>query len=73
MAEASIPGERNQDQFAHHLTATEAGEIAQRAGAEALILTHLRPSLDRGLAAAAAGEVFAGKVSVAAPGDIYEI
>ena len=25
------------------------------------------------LAAAAAGEVFAGKVSVAAPGDIYEI
>jgi ribonuclease BN (tRNA processing enzyme) len=73
MAEASIAGERSLGQFAHHLTATEAGEIAERAGAEALILTHLRPSLDHGLAAAAAGEVFSGRVAVASPGDIYQI
>lgn len=73
MAEASIPGERDQDHFAHHLTATEAGEIAHRAGAEALILTHLRPSLDRESAAAAARSVFSGNVAVASPGDIYQI
>ena len=73
MAEASIPGERNQDKAAHHLTATEAGEIAQQAGAGALILTHLRPTLDPDAAAAAARSVFAGEVAVASPGDIYQI
>lgn len=73
MAEASIPGERDQSHFAHHLTATEAGEIARQAGAEALILTHLRPGLDRESAAAAARAVFDGNVAVASPGDIYQI
>ena len=73
MAEASVPGERNHDQAAHHLTATEAGEIAQQAGAGALILTHLRPTIDPDSAAAAAETVFAGEVAVASPGDVYQI
>ncbi len=73
LAEASIPGERGDGQFAHHLTASEAGEIAAATGAETLILTHLRPSLDHQLSAAAARAAFAGKVAIASPGDVYQI
>ena len=73
MAEASMPGERDDHQFAHHLTATEAGEIAADAGAEMLILTHLRPSLDSARSVAAARQVFAGRVAAASPGDVYQI
>lgn len=73
MAEASIAGERDDHQFAHHLTAAEAGEIATAGGAEMLILTHLRPSLDRQRAIEDAAEAFGGSVAVASPGDVYEI
>lgn len=73
MAEASIPGERDHGQFAHHLTAAEAGDIAREAGAEALILTHLRPSLDRERSIAEAQAAFGGRVAVASPGDVYQI
>ncbi len=73
VAEASIPGDRDESQIPNHLTAAEAGEIAQRAGAGALILTHLRPTLDRDAAVAAARTAFAGQVAVASPGDIYQI
>jgi ribonuclease BN (tRNA processing enzyme) len=73
MAEASIPGERDDHQFAHHLTAAEAGAIARDGNAEMLILTHLRPSLDAGQSVAAAREAFGGRVAVASPGDVYQI
>jgi len=73
MAEASISGERDDHQFAHHLTAREAGQIAADAGAGMLILTHLRPSLDRQQSLAEASEVFAGRVAAASPGDVYQI
>ncbi len=72
LAEASIPGERDDHQFAHHLTAAEAGEIARQAQAEMLILTHLRPSLDTERSAAEAGEAFGGRVAIASPGDVYQ-
>ena len=73
MAEASLPGGRAESGFPHHLTAAEAGEIARKAGAGLLILTHLRPSLDAGRAVADAMEAFGGRVEIASPGDIYEI
>ncbi len=73
MAEASIPGGRDDQGATHHLTATEAGEIAREAGAGMLILTHLRPSLDAERSADAARQVFAGRVAVASPGDVYQI
>lgn len=73
MAEASIPEGGDEGQFSHHLTATEAGGIARDAGAEMLILTHLRPSLDAARSAEAAGSVFAGRVAIASPGDVYQI
>lgn len=73
VAEASIRGERDDHQFAHHLTAAEAGEIAREAHAEMLILTHLRPSLDTERSAAEAREAFGGRVAIASPGDVYQI
>lgn len=73
LAEASIPGERDDHEFAHHLTAREAGEIARDAGAAKLILTHLRPELDWRQARVDAERSFGGPVAVASPGDVYEI
>lgn len=73
MAEASIPGDRDDHQFAHHLTAAEAGQIARDAGAGMLILTHIRPELDRRQSLADAEAVFDGRVAIASPGDVYQI
>jgi ribonuclease BN (tRNA processing enzyme) len=73
LAEASLPGERGDHEFAHHLTAAEAGEIARSAGAGKLILTHLRPGLDRRRSLAEAEHAFGGPVVAASPGDVYEI
>lgn len=73
MAEASIPGVRDDHQFAHHLTAAEAGEIAHAAGADLLILTHIRPDVDRVQSQRDAEQAFGGRVAIAAPGDVYQI
>ena len=65
LAEATFPGP---DKPApHHLTAAEAGGIAQQAGVERLILTHLLPTLDPQQSIADASAVFGGDVMVAAP------
>ena len=73
LVEASIPGERDDHQFAHHLTAGEAGSIAREAEAEALILTHLRPTLDKQQSIREAQAEYTGRVAVAAPADVYQI
>lgn len=73
LAEASIPGERDEHHFVHHLTAAESGSIAREAGAEALILTHLPPSLDPERSLAEACTEFGGRVAVASAGDVYQI
>jgi ribonuclease BN (tRNA processing enzyme) len=52
----------------HHLTATEAGVIAHRAGVERLIMTHLLPSLDPHQSIEEAAAAFGGDVMVAVPG-----
>ena len=51
-----------------HLTAREAGEIAARAACGRLLLTHIRPHLDRDLSREEAAGAFAGDVIVAAEG-----
>jgi ribonuclease BN (tRNA processing enzyme) len=56
-----------------HLTATEAGEHARRAGAERLVLTHLTDEMDVEAARAHAEAAFGADVSVAAEGDRYEV
>jgi ribonuclease BN (tRNA processing enzyme) len=73
LCEASIAGERDEHHFVHHLTATEAGEIARVTGTQKLILTHLPPNLDRQRSLADARAAFGGETAVACPGDIYLI
>lgn len=73
LAEASLPGDRADNHYAHHLTAGEAGSIARAAGAEALILTHLRPSLDHEQSIKEARSMFDGRVVIAEPNTVYEI
>lgn len=73
LCEASIEGERDDHHFIHHLTATEAGQIAQDAAVETLILTHLPPSLDKAQSVADAREVFGGTVELATPGDVFDV
>jgi ribonuclease BN (tRNA processing enzyme) len=66
LAEASFQG--TEKPAPHHLSAAEAGNIAQRAGVERLILTHLMPTLDPQQSIAEAAAEFHGDVMVAAPG-----
>jgi ribonuclease BN (tRNA processing enzyme) len=61
VAEASWQGERG-DQPAIHLTAREAGEVAAKAGAGRLVLTHIRPHLDSDRSREEAASAFDGRV-----------
>jgi ribonuclease BN (tRNA processing enzyme) len=53
---------------AFHMTARQAGEAASRAGARALLLTHLEPGTDPDASRVHAGESFSGPIHVAEPG-----
>ncbi len=71
LAEATLP-----EQYAGaaaHMTATEAGALAQEAGAGALVLTHAWPTNDREEMRALAAEAFGGPVSVAREFDTYDV
>lgn len=73
IAEASDRGQRTDTPLAGpgermHLTAREAGEIAQAASAKRLLLTHFWPGNDREASRAAAAAVFDGEVLVADEG-----
>jgi ribonuclease BN (tRNA processing enzyme) len=56
-----------------HLTAAEAGEHAARAGAGALLLTHITDELDEGAARAEAAAAFGKDVAVAREGAVYVV
>ena len=56
-----------------HMSAAEAGELAERAGVERLVLTHISDELDPEAALAAAAEAFSGPVELAAPGSSWEL
>ena len=56
-----------------HLTAREAGEAAAQAGCRALLLTHLRPYLDRDRSQDEASGAFAGPVTLAEEGLTVEV
>ncbi|MFC4565851.1 MBL fold metallo-hydrolase [Nocardiopsis mangrovi] len=56
-----------------HLTGSEAGEHAQRAGARRLVLTHLVPWNDDDRTLAEARGAFTGPIDLARPGAVYEI
>jgi ribonuclease BN (tRNA processing enzyme) len=56
-----------------HLTSREAGEAAARAGSQRLVLTHLRPYLDRERSRQEAADAFDGEVLVAEEGLQVEV
>jgi ribonuclease BN (tRNA processing enzyme) len=56
-----------------HLTAREAGEAATRAGAGRLVLTHIRPHLDRDRSRLEAMGAFDGEVLVGPEGQVLEV
>jgi ribonuclease BN (tRNA processing enzyme) len=56
-----------------HMTAREAGEVAARSGAGRLMLTHIRPHLDRDLSREEAAGAFEGEVLLAAEGLAVEV
>jgi ribonuclease BN (tRNA processing enzyme) len=57
----------------HHLTAAEAGSLANVLRARRLMLTHILPELNRGVSRAEAAAAFGGEVLVAAAGMEVEI
>ncbi|MEV1008219.1 MBL fold metallo-hydrolase [Streptomyces sp. NPDC049881] len=56
-----------------HINGREAGECAQRAGAERLVLTHIPPWTDAQVNLSDAKAAFEGPVELARPGAVYEI
>ena len=73
LCEASIAGERDEHSYPYHLTAAEAGAVAEAAGARRLMLTHFMTGVDPVIAVAEAQVVFAGAVDAAEPGATFTI
>jgi ribonuclease BN (tRNA processing enzyme) len=55
------------------LTALEAGDWAQRAGAKRLLLTHLWPGTDPEESARRAQRTFTGPIEIARPGLVIDL
>lgn len=56
-----------------HLSPEQAAEMARDSNVDRLVLTHLRPTVDRKAAEVAATEVFGKAVEIAAIGDRYKV
>jgi ribonuclease BN (tRNA processing enzyme) len=68
LCEASLQGEPTSDRYPYHLHASEAGDVAARAGVGRLVVTHVPPTLDPAVSVAEAAAVFDGPVTHAVPG-----
>ena len=64
--------ERGDGDYPHHLTATEAGQIAREVGAASLALTHIPPYLDRPVGRRGRS-AFDRPVSLAMPGVTFDV
>ncbi|NYD58109.1 ribonuclease BN (tRNA processing enzyme) [Nocardioides marinisabuli] len=72
LAEASFrAGDDNPPHI--HLTGTDCGDVARRAGVGRLVLTHVPPWFDPADALAEATAVFDGPTVLATPGAVYEL
>lgn len=71
LSEATYQDDSNLMPF--HLSARQAGEIAQQADARRLVLTHLTPDLDPVVSLREAAEAFDGVVDLAITGMVLEV
>lgn len=71
LADAAEEGEPPQGRG--HMSAAEAGELAERAGVGRLVLTHFSDQLDHERMLATAGRAFSGPVELAARGASWEL
>jgi len=65
--------ERGETDYPHHLTATEAGQIAREVGARRLVLTHIPPYLDVSRSIHEAELAFDRPVALAMPGVTFDV
>lgn len=73
LCEATLQGSRDDQTYAYHLTADEAGGVASWAGAGHLVLTHISHLLDPAESIAEAAGRFAGRISYAAPESRFDV
>ncbi len=73
LSEASFQGATEDKNYAQHLTATEAGQIARGTGVEKLMLTHIPPYLDPSISVAEAEKAFDRPVHLAVPGTSFDV
>jgi len=71
LCEASYQNDSTLTYF--HLSAAQAAEHANAAGAKRVMLTHIIPNLDPAVSQAQAAEVFDGAVDLATPGATWEV
>jgi ribonuclease BN (tRNA processing enzyme) len=71
LCEATLLTRDEEEAVPGHLTAAEAGTIAQAAGARRLLLTHLWPELGLPALLAAARTTFSGPVGLAVAGETH--
>jgi ribonuclease BN (tRNA processing enzyme) len=70
--EATLP-RPERDGVRGHLTPTEAGEHARRAGARRVVLVHISDELEVDWAERCASDAYGAPVRVAAEGDVFEV
>lgn len=73
LCEAAYQGEPGVNPYPHHLTATEAGQIAREVGAKKLVLTHMPPYLDVSRSIHEAEVAFDRPVVAASPGASFDV
>jgi ribonuclease BN (tRNA processing enzyme) len=72
LAEASYPRQVPGEVARYLSSASQAGQLADRAAARQLILTHLMPDTDAQVSVQAAAEGYGGPLAVASPGLVAE-
>lgn len=73
LCEATNQGPPPRRRYPFHLYAVEAGRVAADAMVDALLVTHVAPTLDPAVSVTEAGAVFVGAVDHAAPGMEVEV
>jgi ribonuclease BN (tRNA processing enzyme) len=73
LCEATYQGPADDKPWPHHLTAGEAGQIARRVGAKALLLTHIWPAQDPERSVQEAESTFGKPVGLAVPGVVVNV